>query len=91
MAFGYHCLLKKRDDAHFATAMDRVRQIKKRKHSDGKSSALTSNFCWDQLSKMHDDETWATMFGVFLLFAKGAANQVLMSTGCPRPELYGRY
>jgi hypothetical protein len=71
-------LLKKRDDAHFATAMDRVRQTRKSKHSDGKSSALTSNSCWDQLSKMHDDETWATMFGVFLLFAKGAANQDLM-------------
>jgi hypothetical protein len=71
-------LLKKLDDAQFATAMDRAKKIKQSKHSDGTSSALTSDSCWDQLGKMHDDRTWGTMFAVFLSFAKGAANQDLL-------------
>ena len=71
-------LLKKHDDAHFAKAMDRARQIKQSKHSDKKSSALTLDSSWDQLSKKHSDEKWATMFRVFLSFAKGAANQDLL-------------
>jgi hypothetical protein len=71
-------LLKKHDDAAFATAMDRARKIKQSKHSDGKSSALTMDSCWDQLSKKHSDEKWKTMFAVFLSFAKGAANQDLL-------------
>jgi hypothetical protein len=71
-------LLKKLDDAQFATAMGRARQIKQSKHSDGTSSALTSDSCWDQLGKMHEYRTWATMFAVFLSFAKGAANQDLL-------------
>ena len=71
-------LLKKLDNAHFAKAMDRARQIKQSKHSDGKSSALTIDSSWDQLSKKHSDEKWATMFAVFLSFAKGAANQDLL-------------
>ena len=71
-------LLKKLDDAQFATAMDRARQIKNSKHSGGESSALTMDSCWDQLSKKHNDDKWATMFLVFLSFAKGAANQDLL-------------
>jgi hypothetical protein len=71
-------LLKKHDDAAFATAIRRARKIKQSKHSDGKSSALTMDSCWDQLSKKHSDEKWATMFLVFLSFAKGAANQDLL-------------
>jgi hypothetical protein len=71
-------LLKKLDNAHFAKAMDRARKIKQSKHSDGKSSALTIDSSWDQLSKKHNDEKWATMFAVFLSFAKGAANQDLL-------------
>ena len=71
-------LLKKHDDAAFEAAIHRARQIKNSKHSDGKSSALTMDSCWDQLSKKHNDDKWATMFLVFLSFAKGAANQNLL-------------
>jgi hypothetical protein len=73
-------LLKKHDDAHFkfAKAMDRAKQIKQSKHSDKKSSALTLDSSWDQLSKKHSDEKWEKMFHVDLFFAKGAANQDLL-------------
>ena len=71
-------LLKKHDDAAFETAIRRARRIKNSKHSDGKSSALTMDSCWDQLSKKRNEEKWAAMFFVFLSFAKGAANQDLL-------------
>ena len=74
----WQLLLKKHDEAHFAKAMDRAKQIKQSKHSDKKSSALTLDSSWDQLSKKHSDDKWARMFRVYLSFAKGAANQDLL-------------